>query len=119
MSVLGEDLLSLLDITPLVLCAVGVSIVITGTKAGYPVRLIWCWIWRWRYTRWVWDFMRCPYCNAFWSGLLVGWVMQLPLIQLFQVAITTCGLVRILQVALGGDGIAMVEDFEAFFDKEV
>jgi len=105
---------------PLILTAIGISAVITGSKIGFPIRLIWCFIFQNKYTRWLWGMVRCPYCNSFWSGAFVTFILVgFNPIQILQIAFTCCGLMLILQTALGGDGIAMVDDFEEFFDSSV
>lgn len=97
----------------LVLFAVGISAVITGSRIGYPIRFAWCFVFR--RARPLWGMVRCPYCNAWWAGLVVAiladpswsWLAWL------QIAFTSCGVVRLFQAWLGGDGIAMVEDFDS------
>jgi hypothetical protein len=110
--------LDLQQIITLALLAMGVAAVITGSKAGYPIRFLWCRL----APRPLWGLVRCPYCNAWWGGL-VGAVVLLPSLEHWlawlQAAFTSCGVVRVIQAALGGDGIAMIEDFETVFKHEV
>ena len=111
-------LLSLDSMVPMILLATGITSVITGSKIGYPIRLSWCALFQWKPLRSLWHLVRCPYCNAWWTGGAIALLFDANFIQALQVAFTTCGLIKILQVALGDDGIAMVEDFEGLFDEE-
>lgn len=99
-----------------ILWAIGASAVITGSKIGYPIRFAWCFA----LPKALWGMVRCPYCNAWWSGLVVAIVFA-PQLDWWpawlQSAFSACGVVRVLQAALPGDGIAMVEDFEQVFDR--
>jgi len=116
------ELVPLQFLVVMVLFALGLSAIITGSKIGYPIRFLWCYLTK-DWARWSWPMVRCPYCNAFWAGVVVAvftiqescliWVFQV-----LQVAITSCGAVRVIQAALGGDGIAMTEDFESTFEQE-
>lgn len=98
----------------LILVAIGISAVVTGSKIGYPIRFVWCRL----LPRPTWGMVRCPYCNAWWGGALAA-VAHSPdpaqWLAWLQVAFSACGVMRITQSALGGDGIAMVEDFEKVF----
>ncbi len=113
-------LIPLGDLAVIVLVAVGLSAVVTGSKIGFPVRFIFCRVtWAIHPTlRHLWGTVRCPYCNAWWGGatvalLVYGWSWWV-----LQAAFIACGVMRVVQAALGGDGIAMVEDFESIFRGE-
>jgi len=99
-----------------ILWAIGTSAVVTGSKIGFPIRFLWCRL----LPKFSWGMVRCPYCNAWWGGLAASiiyspdpthWVAWL------QAAFSACGVVRVIQAALPGDGIVMVDDFEQVFEK--
>ena len=99
------------------LFALGISCVVAGSKAGYPIRFLWCFTFQHRRLRWLWGVVRCPYCNSFWTGGLLGWLVGSSWFPVVQAAFTTCGVMCIVQAALGGDGVVMVEDYESVFDN--
>ena len=105
---------SLHDLLVMVLLAIGGSVVITGSKIGFPIRFVWCYA----MPQVLWGLVRCPYCNAWWTGLVAG-ILYSPdpttWASWLQVAFTSCGIVKVIQVFAPGDGIAMVEDFSAVF----
>ena len=102
----------------LVLFALGISYVITGSKIGYPVRFVWCRLTRWAHNAVVspWKLVTCPPCNAWWAGAALAFWAELWWTDILQVAFTACGIVAVVQAALGGDGIAASEDFEELFN---
>jgi len=104
------ELLPLKTLVTLVIVAVDIALVLTCTRAGYPVRFAWCALLRWRYTRWLWSIFLCPHCNAWWSGFGVGLISGHTIIASLQVAFTACAAVLILQRKQQRDfGIAIGE----------
>lgn len=103
-------MLELLDFTallPLILAALGVSFVITGATIGRPLRFIGWWLLR----RARLDaLVTCPYCNAWWCGLVLAVVTGHGGWQALQTAFTTCLLAAIVQAQWA---LAANEDFEA------
>jgi hypothetical protein len=109
------ELLSLSETVTAFLVALGLTYVITGAEVGFPLRFAWCWLFQWHcITRILWALVRCPPCNAWWSGLLVGFLVG-GFVPALQMAFVSCGLVAVLQFVLGGDGIASNEDFFEVF----
>ena len=107
-------MLDLSTTATLILVAAGISAVVTGSNIGYPIRFVWCRL----LPRPTWGMVRCPYCNAWWGGVLAAAVHSpdpSQWLSWLQVAFSACGVMRVVQAALGGDGIAMVEDFESVF----
>jgi len=110
-------LIPLLDLVVIVLIAGGLSAVVTGSKAGFPIRFLFCRI-TWAISpmlRHFWGLVRCPYCNAWWGGAIVAFLVYGWSWNILQAAFVSCGVMRVIQAALGGDGIAMVEDFATIF----
>jgi hypothetical protein len=113
-------LIPLANLVVIVLVALGLSAVITGSKIGFPIRFLYCRI------TWAihpvlhhsWGLVRCPYCNAWWSAAAIALMVYGWSWWILQAAFTACGLVRVVQAILGGDGIAMVEDFQTVFEGE-
>lgn len=111
MIVLDIDLYETLGLGAL---AGSISIVVTCTTAGWPLRFLWCAMFRPRWLRWLWKLARCPHCNAWWSGLGVGLLAGFDLTHGFAQAFATCGMVFVVQhalLALGHD-ITPEEDLE-------
>lgn len=104
------------DLAVMILWAIGTSAVVTGSKIGFPIRFAWCYV----MPRFLWGMVQCPYCNAWWGGLVAG-IIYSPSWDHWpawiQVAFSACGIVRVLQAALLREGIAMFEDFEQAFNK--
>ena len=96
-------LIEIKDLCALVLMSAGLAFVVTCTKAGYPIRLLWAAIFRHRWFRWTWNLVMCPHCNSWWSGGIVSLLLGYPWYQALQVAFTACGSVFILQRALQRD----------------
>lgn len=106
------------ELFPIALVAVGLTYVITGSKAGYPFRFITCFILLKLRLRYFWNLVTCPPCNAFWTAGGITLFLGYPLWQVIQLAFTTCGIVAVLQARLGGDGIGAGEDFADLFGVE-
>lgn len=106
------EVLGIEELTAMVLIATGISLAVTCTKAGYPIRYFWCSLWRWRWTRWLWKPALCPHCNSFWSGTAVAWVLGYSWPQILQVAFTALGIVYILQRVIQRDRGFVILDKE-------
>jgi len=105
------------QLVPLVLFALGVSQVITGSKIGYPIRFLFC-LAAWKLKlKVLWGLMQCPYCNAWWSGGFLAIIYGFDQIQIMQASFTTCGVMAIINAFIGGNGIAAAEDFEIVFSE--
>jgi len=102
------DLMPLGDLAVFVLMAAGVSLVITCTKAGYPIRYLWASSFRARPLRWVWKIAHCPHCNSWWTGFVISALLDRPPLQVLQVAFTTCGVVYMLQKAMTRHFVGMM-----------
>ena len=108
------------ELVVIVLIAIGLSAVITGSKIGFPIRLLYTWA-TWHIhpaLRHTWGMVRCPYCNAWWGGALTSFMVYGWDWKILQGAFISCGVMRVIQAALGGDGIATVEDFEALYAED-
>lgn len=103
------------EMGPIILFALGVTYVITGSKIGYPLRFLGCFILLKLRLRYFWNLLTCPPCNAWWSAAVIAAVIGYPIWQVLQLAFTTCGIVAVVQSAIGGDGIAAGEDFADLF----
>jgi len=105
------------QLVPLVLFALGVSQVITGSKIGYPIRFVFCLV-TWRLgLKSLWGLVQCPYCNAWWSAAFIALVYGFSPIQAVQAAFTTCGVMATINAFIGGNGLAAAEDFEIVFSE--
>lgn len=94
----------------------GVTYVITGSEIGFPVRCFVCWALKWSaVTRYFWALVRCPPCNAWWTGFFAGLYATSSIVQALQVAFGSCGLMALIQAILGGNGIAAGENFKEAF----
>jgi len=110
------NFLNLSEIVSYYLLALGITYVITGSEIGYWLRALWCLLLSWsRPTRYWWAIVRCPSCNNWWTGLVVGFVVSHAWLPALQLAFISCGLTGVLQHVLGGDGIAANEDFDEIF----
>lgn len=99
MNILDTD-----SIPTMVVLAAGLSIALTCTTAGWPLRFIWCYFTRW--TRPLWKMVRCPHCNSFWSGGLVAFLAGSSLAWCIAQAFITLAIVFVVQhtlLALGHD----------------
>lgn len=110
------ELFTLSEVLCYCLLAFGMSYVITGSEIGYWLRAL-SWItlsWS-RPTKYFSMIMRCPSCNAWWTGLGIGFLVGGSWAGTIQLAFTACGLTAIVQHFIGGDGVAANEDFEQIF----
>ena len=112
------DFLPISSVIQVVLLALGLTYVITGSVIGYRVRFLWCAVFKWQPLSRFQAIVRCPSCNAWWTGAATAFIAGLPLTNVIQLAFTSCGVVALLQAFLGGDGIAADEDMEKIL-KEV
>lgn len=99
----------------IVLIAIGISYVITGSRIGYPIRFMFCGALNFKGLREFWYLVKCPACNAWWAGAAIAFLAGVTWLQLIAIAFTCCGVVAVIQIALGGDGYAANEDFEELF----
>lgn len=97
------DLIDLKALATLVPIAVGLALVITCTKATYPLRVAWAFVFRPKWLRWTWKLVMCPHCNSWWSGGAIALLTGFHWSQALQVAFTTCGIVYMLQRVLQRD----------------
>jgi hypothetical protein len=102
-------------ITVLTFFTIGLSYVLTGSKVGYPVRFMVCLLLKVVRLTFLWPLVQCPPCFGWWAGLGVGLITGFEIGGAVQLAFTACGVLGIIQAALGGDGIAAGEDFESIF----
>jgi len=105
-------------IVQLVLCAIGITAVVTGEKLGYPLRFAWALLLRPRPLRWLRNLATCPPCNSFWSGALLAWLAGFCWVEVIQLGLTTLAVVKLYQVWVGGDGLAAAENWNCIFDDE-
>ena len=114
---LEMELFSLAQVACYSLLAFGMSYVITGSEIGYWLRaLSWlslCWS---RPSKYLSAIMRCPSCNAWWSGALVALLVGGAWLQILQVAFTACGITAFVNHAFGS--MAADEDFQEIFFGE-
>jgi len=109
--------IELSNLIPIVLFALGISQVITGSQIGYPIRFLFCLVtWKIRLKH-LWGLVQCPYCNAWWSGAAIAFIYGFCPMQIIQSAFTTCGIMAIINAFIGGNGIAAAEDFEKVFSE--
>jgi hypothetical protein len=94
--------------------AVGISYVLTCSVIGYWPRFVWCALLKWHpATRYWWNILTCPTCNAWWSGLAVTLAYGSGLWPHgVQVAFTSCGVMAALQARYGWQA---GEDMEVVF----
>jgi hypothetical protein len=94
-----------------VLVAGGISFVCTGTSIAYPIRLLaYHTIGRLQWGPIHMDsLLRCPFCNAWWGGLTLSWVLYLPWWQCLANAFVACLAMGIAQAQWG---LAAHDDFE-------
>ena len=114
------DLIPLIDLIIITLVALGLSAVVTGSKAGFPIRFLFCRV-TWAIhpsLKHMWGLVRCPYCNAWWGGAVVAFLTYGWSVYIVQAAFVSCGVLRVIQAAIGGDGIARVEAFEEVFSQK-
>ena len=96
------------------LFSLGMTYIITGSEIGFWPRLVWCFLLRWHpITRYWWAVVRCPPCNAFWTGFFCFWVALDSFWFAACFAVIQCGLVAVLQKLLGGNGLAADENMHA------
>ena len=107
----------------LILFAVGLSYVVTGSLIGFPVRVI-------GYKSLSWcpvplsTIFFCPSCNAWWMGAGLGLWANLPWQNALQVAFTACAIAAIIQAQweLAADDkeqVAKIFEKETANDEEV
>jgi hypothetical protein len=115
------NLIGLHDLVVLVLAVLGISYVVTRSSIGYLPRVCWCLLWRWWHRRFAlvspWSLVMCPPCNSWWVGGGLALLMGHGLFQALQVAFTSCGVMALLQQALGGD-IAPADDMEKILEVQ-
>lgn len=88
-------------LSKVVLMALGVSYVITGSQIGLWIRLLW-----WKMTAWI-PFIHldalafCPSCNAWWSGLVTAVLTGSSWVVALQCAFGSCFLAAVAQSQWG------------------
>ena len=101
----------------IVLFAVGITYVITGSSIGRPLRYVWCTLFnRWGLQR-MWALATCPPCNAWWVGFILAAIYEINLPIMFQMAFTCCGVVAIVQAIGLQIGLNADEDFDEIFGE--
>lgn len=95
-------LLPLVDLevlVTLVVLAVGLSFVITGSTIGKPLRVLaHVLVGRVGLGHIRLDSLaRCPYCNAWWGAFILGFISGLPWWQCLESAFGACGVAAIVQ----------------------
>jgi hypothetical protein len=115
MMMMNLELFHLQEIVCYGLLAYGITYVITGSEIGYSLRALFWLMLSWSPpTKYFSTIMICPSCNAWWTGLGIGFLVG-SWEGALQLAFTTCGVAAIIQHVIGGDGIAANEDFEEIF----
>lgn len=107
-------MLTLIPIVPLltiVLVAVGIAYVVTGSLIGYWVRVV---AWLLLHRTGLHRIATCPPCNAWWGGLGVSLLAGLPWTQAAQAAFVSCLAAWVLQARFG---MAADEKFEEIFAR--
>lgn len=100
------------QLATLITIAFGLTYIITGSEIGFLVRGLWCGV-LFRWARPLWPLVRCPPCNAFWTGAAVGLLFgPLDFFTIAEVAVAACGVTALIQKILGGDGIAASDSEE-------
>ena len=100
-------LVELSTLLAVVLVAVGMSFVVTGSTIGKPLRIV-AWL---LFRRVRLDALaRCPYCCAWWCGAAVALVSGQNWWQLLECAFASCGVAAVVQAQWG---LAANEDFDA------
>lgn len=94
----------------MILVAIGLSYVLSGSVIGRPLRFIWCSTLKHLHLSYFWSIMTCPPCNAWWVGLGVGLAYGLGLNSL-ALAFATCGVVAIIQAMTLSIGLQAEEDY--------
>lgn len=84
-----------------VLIAIGLSYIITGSQIGFWPRVIW-----WHATSWIpilslETLVLCPSCNAWWSGLVTALLTGASIDVATQCAIVACVVAAIVQSQFG------------------
>jgi len=101
------------------LWAYGITYVITGSEIGYWLRALSWLMLSWSApTRYLSTIMKCPSCNAWWTGAGIALLVGGSWWAVLQMAFTTCGVAAIIQHVLGGDGIAANENFKEIFEGD-
>lgn len=109
---MGIELLPGGQLAILITLAFGLTYIITGSDIGFIARGLWCGV-LFRWAKSMWPIVRCPPCNAFWTGALVGFLFgPLNVFTVLEVAVCSCGVTALIQKILGGDGIAANDDEE-------
>lgn len=101
----------------IVLFAVGITYVITGSTIGYPLRFVWCLIFHKCRLPYLWALATCPPCNAWWIGFILAAIYEINLLIMVQMAFTCCGVVAIVQAIGLQIGLNADEDFNEIFEK--
>lgn len=95
----------------LLLIAVGITYVLSGSRIGHPIRFVWCWILDKLRLAYFWSILICPPCNAWWTGFAVTAWYGNPLIDCFAVAFASCGVVASVQAVGLSIGLQAEEDY--------
>jgi hypothetical protein len=100
-----------------VLWAIGITYVVTGSRIGYPLRFVWCFLFnRWGLSR-LWALATCPPCNAWWVGFFLAVWHGFNIPTMFQMAFTCCGVVATIQAVGLQIGLNANEDFDKIFGE--
>lgn len=84
------------------LLAFGLAYVITCSTIGVLIRVPWCFLLKWtRWTRFFWNTVTCPSCNAWWGGLVIASLSGEPLLLAIQYAFVACGLTAVIRQLTG------------------
>ena len=78
--------------------ATALSFAVTGTSLGFYIRFLWWGLWRGKLLS---PLAFCPYCNAWWSGLVVSILGGLPWTCWIQGAFTSCLVAAVVQAQWG------------------
>ena len=112
---MGSELVN--EFFEIVVVAIGVTYVLSGSKIGHLLRFVWCWVLDRLHLAYFWSIMLCPPCNGWWVGLAVsrfygyGWVDNL------ACAFATCGLVAAIQAVGLSIGMQAEEDYNALIPR--
>jgi hypothetical protein len=101
----------------IVLVAIGITYVISGSKIGHPLRFIWCWVLDKIHLSYFWSIVICPPCNAWWVGLATGWFYGNSIVDSLACAFATCGVVAAIQAVGLSIGMQAEEDYNKLIPR--